>query len=202
MEFVVKPILDQMAALYRMPRDRKRFEHYLFMLQGNDKDNLLLPISGYNPMGKEQVLAKLEALQSLRTEALIEDVLKKINPQIANQGEQKIEVVINLADDAGGAWSNRYTVDHNSKFDLAPMIRRNFCTPYFWTSERYSKAQIIQIAQAYVYRSIFWLTNQSPQSLKDFLAQEVFVAKASREEALDLSPIDLETTKAFYRKHQ
>ena len=54
--------IDQMKSLYLIPRGKKRFEKYLMMLQGEKKEEMILPISGFNPMRNELVeLLKLEA---------------------------------------------------------------------------------------------------------------------------------------------
>ena len=79
MIFKLRPILDEMEKIYLMPRNRKRFEAYLLLLQGESKDDMLLPIAGYNPMGKELALNKLRALKALKAEGIIAEKLQAIN---------------------------------------------------------------------------------------------------------------------------
>jgi hypothetical protein len=175
MKLQLIPILDQMEALYQLPRNRKRFEVYLKMLQGDTKDDMVLPIGGYNPMGKELVLEKLQELKALEAEAIVEEECQIINQILGINNDLEFGVAINLSDDVGGAWSNHFAVNYSSKFELNPLVKRNFCTPYFWTSETYTETLIRERIQAYVYRTVFFIQNGRLRLLKDFLAQEVFV---------------------------
>lgn len=201
MEFKLTPILDQMAALYRLPRSRRRFEDYLQMLQGESKADLVLPIAGYNPMAKENALLKLEALQALRAESIIEIELADINKQLQDKDQRVIEVVINLADDVGGAWSNLYTTDYTSKFAIGPLVKRNFCTPYFWTSENYTEASIIQRAREYVFRTVYVIKNGSPKCLEDFFNQEVYVQLNATTKRQGVEVEDFAKVEEFYLAH-
>ena len=56
MEFQLKPILSEMKEFYQKPLSNKRFEEYLSMLQGETKGDLVLPIAGFNPMAKEDII--------------------------------------------------------------------------------------------------------------------------------------------------
>ena len=82
MQFTLLPILSKMKTLYQLPRTRERFEAYLFMLQGTQKTDMILPIGGYNPMGGEYILSKLNKLQNLDAEQIIQAELEKINTKI------------------------------------------------------------------------------------------------------------------------
>ena len=54
MKFELIPILSKIEALYQMPPTRDRFDAYLLMLQGSDKEDMILPIASYNPMAKKR----------------------------------------------------------------------------------------------------------------------------------------------------
>ena len=62
-----------------MPIGQERFQAYLTLLKGNSKDDMVLPIGGFNPMTKPQVLEKLLELKSLNAEQIIENTIEKIN---------------------------------------------------------------------------------------------------------------------------
>ena len=190
-----------MEDFYKLPRTRERFVTYLSLLQGNTKGDMILPISGYNPMAKEHVLLKIQELKNLYAEQIITEQLNKINKQIKGQTDQKIEVVINISDDIGGAWSNFYTTNYSSKFELNALVTRSFCTPYFWTSEDYSEALIVQRTQEYAYRTLFWLKNGKPKSLEDFCNQEIFVQKNSTQNYTKIPISDFTNIEKFYLKH-
>jgi len=179
MEFQIKPVLRQMHELYDLPRGPERFDRYLFMLQGHTKGNMILPIGGYNPMGKVHVKQRIQELISLDAEAILENHLASVNAVVNNlQPDITYHVVINVSDDLGGAWTDRYASGYKHTFDFGAIAKRKFCTPHFWTSdERYTEELIINRTQAAVYRTIHFLQNGKPKTLWDHVQQEVFVAK-------------------------
>ncbi len=174
MKFKLVPVLNQMRSLYQLPRNKQRFDAYLHMLQGEDKEDLILPIAGYNPMGKEDVLLKVETLLGLGAEKIIEECTAFINANLKDDGEI-IDVVLNLADDVGGSWSNFCTTDFTSKFQIDALVKRRFCTPFLWTSEEHSPKLIEQRVLEYMYRTAYWLNNKKVITLEDHIKQEIYV---------------------------
>jgi len=178
--FVVIPILQTMDELYALPRSSERFQRYLQLLQGNSKDDMQLPVAGYNPMGKAHVRDKLRELIQLDAEGIATQELLHLNAQLPATIERTFRVGINLADDLGGAWTNRYTTDYTTKFALNPIVNRNFCVPYFWTSEDFSPALItIRIREA-VLRTLYWLEHGKTVTLAEHLAQERYVMRYAK----------------------
>lgn len=175
MPFEFLPLLEQMKGFYELPRDRQRFDTYLDMLVGPNRKDIVLPIASFNPMGKDVVLDKIDELQDLEAESLMAAVVRKINLKPFGAFVPTITVALNLVDDIGGAWSNHSTTDYTSKFDNLGMLKRNFCLPYFWTSEEYSAEEIRRRTEEDLYRAIYGLTNGKPESLQQHLEQEVFV---------------------------
>ena len=208
MNFHLTPILKQMEQLYHLPRNRKRFETYLLMLQGETKDEMVLPIAGYNPMGKELALEKVQALITLGAEDIAQQEINRINNARLTKEERIIQVVINLTDDVEGSWSSRYTTDYTSKFDLNALVKRDFCTPYFWTSETYTEKKIAQRIRAYLYRTLYAIDNGKPKTLKQHLDQESFVYRKlekERNEQLDREKVQIdqefEVIDSFFQEH-
>jgi len=126
-------------------------------------------------MGTDYILSKLNELQNLDAEQVTQKELEKINANINSNKNQTIQVVLNLADDIGGAWTDRYTTDFSSKFEIQAFVKRNFCAPYFWASETYTKELIIQRTREYAYRTLHVIENGKPTTLKDHIQQEVYV---------------------------
>ena len=71
MQFELHPILSEMKAFYSKPISFNRIKEYRSKLQGNTKDDLVLPITGYNPMAKDHILEKIKALEDLKAEAIM-----------------------------------------------------------------------------------------------------------------------------------
>lgn len=201
MPFCLRPILSDIKELYSKPRSPQRFKEYLTMLQGDTKDDMSLPIVGFNPMAKDHVLDKIAELESLHTEELITEVLREINMTTAGTANDTITVVLNVADDLMGAWTNRYTTDYDSKFKLSAFINRKFCVPHFWTSESYSAELIKTRASTYAHRMLYLSMHPSPVTLQDHVNQEAYVAR----NAALYSAIDENTYKdldRFYQEHR
>jgi hypothetical protein len=199
MTFELLPIIEIMRDFYQKSRNPQRFQTYLQMLQGDTKDDLILPIGAYNPMGKDHVLEKLNELQSLDAEKIIEKMLLEFNKKQKNK-TPIFKVVLCLSDDLHGGWTNRYTSDYDSKFKINALVTRQFCTPIFWTSEEFDPILIKKRTQAYLYRTEHWLSNPKPKTLKEHIEQEKYVAQqiGSTAELLDM---DFEKLADFYKKH-
>ncbi len=172
MRFELLPVVDIMLELYRMPRDMNRFNTYLQTLQGNTKDDIEIPIGGFNPMAKDHAVAKLNELKQIGAEQVISETLNTVNEGRAGE---YIKVSLTLADDLMGGWTNRYTTDYQSKFKTGAIVKRNFCTPYFWTSEEYTSELIIDRTRAACYRFIYQKDYPKPETLQEHIEQELFV---------------------------
>lgn len=196
--FVVTPILSKMQELYALPRTPARFKAYLQQLQGATKDDMVLPIAGFNPMAKEVAIQKIEELQALGAEDILREVADTLNERVPNSVDRTFQIVLNLGDDVQGAWTNRYTTDYTSKFKLNPMVNRNFCVPYFFTSESFTAEDIRRRALAYAYRTWYWLEHESPRNLEEFLRQEVYVARSLGPLQKPLEISDFSTIRTFY----
>ena len=165
-----------MCGLYKQPAGPERFRSYLRLLQGDSGKEMILPIAGYNPMAKPFILDKISELQDLQAEKRMAEALNDFNRHLPS-GDEIISVVLNLADDLGGAWTERHAADFDSKFRINAFVARNFCAPYFWTSEDYSEQRIVQRTLAYAIRTQFWKQHPKPTILNELIEQERFVAK-------------------------
>ncbi len=201
MTFHLFPILDEMEAFYGQPRSRERFQDYLSKLQGATKD-MVLPIMGFNPMAKEHVLEKIRELKALQAERLMEATISEFNETLEDAGDAQITVVLNLADDLKGGWTNFYTTDFDSKFKLNALVERNFCAPYFWSSESYTEQLINDRTLAYLGRTFYWKHHPKPITLEDHLKQEVFVCQRMRNTSEKGPSGEYESIERFFEVHR
>ncbi|HEY1038057.1 MAG TPA: hypothetical protein VGF30_01555 [Bacteroidia bacterium] len=198
MNFELLPILDKIIELYQKPRTFERFREYLALLSGDTKNDLEVPIGAFNPMAKEHILYKLDEFKKLGAEEIAREELKKLNEETKNlDPKTTLKVVLCVSDDLKGAWTNRFTSDYDSKFKLNGLISRNFCTPIFWTGEKYSKQLIADRIREYCYRSVYRLSHPAPQTLEEHILQEQFVYKKSVSKPGVI--IDFNTLDSFYR---
>jgi hypothetical protein len=184
MTFEILPVIDIMLDMYDKPRSVERFQTYLTTLQGTTKGELVLPIVGFNPMAREHIQAKLLQLKALKAEQYMTDVLQDLPHHLRkHHSNRHFKVALNLLDDLHGGWTNRFTSDFDSKFKISGLVNRNFCTPFFWASEAITKETIQERTLEYVWRSIYWVSNRKPIRLKDYVAQETFVATNVRKKS-------------------
>jgi hypothetical protein len=176
MKFELLPILKSMRSLYESPKDMQRFQTYLQLLQGDSNGDVELPIGGFNPMAGAHLLSKLDELMELKAEEIAEDVLQDINQKLPLSREV-FKVVLNVTDDLKGAWTHRYSTEHDNKFKLNALVSRNFCTPYLWSSEKYDKEKIVKRVSESVFRCVYCKGKLKMKSLMDFVKQEAFVHK-------------------------
>ncbi len=199
MQFEPIPILSKIRALYDMPRSKERFDKYLYLLQGIEKEDMILPIASFNPMGNQVASAQLNKLIELGAESILNEVIDETNDNI-NIDNRVIQVAINLVDDVEGSWSEHYTTDYKSKFEFVNLLNRGFCTPIFWTSEVLSEINIRERIIEYLRRTMFWVENGQPQSLQDCLDQEVYV-QSGLDNSSALNESELKFLKGFLKQY-
>ena len=202
MTFKLFPVLDIMVNFYHKPAGIDRFWDYLKILKGDSKDDMEVPIPNFNPMGKEHVLNKLLELKELDVEEIIKDTLDKINKKFSVNNSIDINVVMTLADDLKGGWTNRHTTDYDSKFKINAYINRNFCIPVYWTSEEYDIHKIKRQTEEYCFRTLYWKKRNKPETLEEHIKQELFVNENCITSTNDNRLVDFSFTDNFYKNNK
>jgi hypothetical protein len=187
-----------------MPRTKERFDRYLFMLQGVDKNDIILPIALFNPMGKELAKEKLDKLIALNAEDILEDVISQFNKddKLTENENSVIKVAINLIDDVEGSWSDYYTTDYKNKFEIESLLKRNFCTPAFWTSESVTEKSITRRIEECIFRTKFWIAHGKPEKLTAMLEQEIAVQMNFDNIDSNLNEAEVENIEKFIAVHK
>jgi hypothetical protein len=177
-QFELLPTIDMMVDLYEKPRDATRFQAYLKLLQGDTKGDLAMPISGFNPMAKPHLLEKLTELKAIQAEIIVQKTLFDLNRTLKPAPKSPVfKVALNVLDDAKGGWTNRFTSDYDSKFKINALVKRQFCTPIFWSSEPYNAHLVRERTLECAFRAVYWLNHSKPSSLKEHVEQEKFAAQ-------------------------
>lgn len=202
MKFQLKPILSEMKELYSKPISPERFKEYISKLQGNTKGGLALPIGGFNPMAKEHILQKISELEVYKAEIIMEEIIREFNIALNESSAKEITVVLNIADDLKGGWTNFFSTDFDSKFKLNAFINRKFCVPYFWTSESYSRELIKIRTLEYLNRTLYGLNNPQPKTLEEHLEQEIFSAVIENNYSQSYKKIDFKTIENYYSENK
>ncbi len=180
-QFELLPTIDIMVDLYKKPRDAARFQAYLKLLQGDTKGDLVMPISGFNPMAKSHLLEKLAELKAVQAETIMQKILFDLNHSFKPPKKSPVfKVALNVLDDPMGGWTNRFTSDYDSKFKINALLKRQFCTPIFWSSEPYSADLVRKRTLECAFRTIYRLKHSQPSTLKEHVEQEKFAAQKNQ----------------------
>jgi len=177
MKFKSLPVLQVIDDLYAMPRSKSRFEKYLQLLQGKNKNDLIMPIAGFNPMAKEKAHGQLKKLINLKSEELLQYEISSFNKSYDVASNRMVKIAINLIDDQQGAWSERYSTSYKSTFDLRPMLKQGYSIVNFWTSEDLSTDLITLRIREQLSRTQYCLLHGHPHTLRQLVDQEVYLNK-------------------------
>ena len=183
------PLLEIQRELYNVPRGWRRFQRYMKTMMG-DMDDIVLPLMGVNPMGKDPVAMMLDALIDLRAEAIAATAIADAEQRLAPVSTE-FQVGLVVADDAQGGWTNRYFMETDHRFNNQGMIKRGWVTPLFWSSEEPSEALVRQEVLMSVYRSAYIQRHGWPKTLRQMMAQEGLAAAFAGLQALAFDQEDL-----------
>lgn len=172
MKFELIPTLKIMEKIYSLPIGNERFNLYLGTLQGSSKSELKLPIAGFNPMAKSEVKDLINELIEHKIEDKIEEQLKFFQTNQNLDSSISIGVALNITDDLGGAWSEKYTTDFKNRFKNESILQRNFCVLTVFTSEKITEELILKRLKTSLLRCIYQLENGFPKTLLDHILQE------------------------------
>ncbi len=204
MRFELLAVVDRMLQYYQKPRSRRRFQEYISMIEPDRGADMVLPVGAYNPMAGDYMIDRMKAFQNVGAEDIIKEELTHLNSQMeAGSGSEGriISVVLCVADDQNGKWTNRYTADYDHTFRLGALLKRDFCTPVWWVTEMPDQEMIRQRTREFCARTIFRLNNPDPVSLEQHIVQEIFVSRHSSGKIPETLPIDWEFLDSLRKKY-
>ena len=189
------PLLALQRDLYRLPRDRSRFEAYLRKLVDPAADDLRLPLFDVNPMAREHVPAYLDALLAFDAEGVAAAAVADVLPLVADlPGRYRFGLAV--VDDRAGGWTNRFATDAAHRFDGRRVYSRGWCVGYLWTSEEPTPEAVRSETRRAVLRLGYELRHGPARTLADKLRQEGAVLAAAGGDVPTLDPDDLAYTRA------
>src|SRR5262245_18142056 len=105
MDLKLLRLLQIQRDLHAIPRGWERFRAYLAAMT-DGTDDIVLPITGMNPMGKEHVAALLDELLATDAEGQAATAIATVAARLVDiPGEREVALVV--TDDAQGGWTNR-----------------------------------------------------------------------------------------------
>jgi hypothetical protein len=200
MEIELVPMLRVERDLYDIPRGWARFRRYLEVVTGGTQD-MVLPLTLLNPMGKEHVAAALDALLGLDAEAVAAAAVDDARRRLAQvPGELRVGLVV--ADDVGGGWTNRYLTEATHRFDNEEEPKRGWAVALFWTSEAPTRERVRAEVLAAIYRTRYLQRHGLPRTLRQMMDQEGLAAVFAEIGPPALEPMELASIRAVIDPHR
>ncbi len=166
------PLLQLQRELHDVPRGIERFNAYLRLMTTDTKDDLRYPpMAIMNPMGREHVIERLDALLAMDAESIAAEALRDAELRLPD-AVGTYQHGFGVADDVMGGWTNRYTSESSFWFELDSIIKRGWMATILWAGETPSGRQIYQSVLMTVYRTVYAAMQGLPGTLRQMMAQE------------------------------
>lgn len=170
MDVTYIPVLAILRDLYAQPRDFQRFQNYLDAMLGGTED-VVVPISGANPMAKEHALDEVGRLLSMGADEIAAGSAQEAASRLRDvPGALKTALV--LMDDTPGGWTNRYMTEAADRFGPPPPAHRRIATGMVWTTEPPGPENLRREMLGVVYRVAHKDRHGQPTTLRAMLTQE------------------------------
>lgn len=172
------PLLQVQRDLYRIERGPKRFDAYLRTMIDPEADDLRLPLTEMNPMGREHIPHLIDKLLIMHAEsAALRATRRAAERERETAGSFRVAMVV--VDDVGGGWTNRYTNDYTHRFGESALRRRGWITVPVWTGEAPSVELLAEGVATAIHRVAYVLRHGEAACLADMLAQERYAMAAA-----------------------
>ncbi len=163
-------LLEAQRRLYDLDEPRARFQEYLRILT-DDRGDLALPLSRFNPMGKEHVPARLDELLGRS----FEELGREAHAQAAARLGAALDGFgfgFVLADDLGGGWTQRHQMEFEHLFAPRGELARGWGAVLLWTAEPVeSDVTRLEVLRA-CYRTAHLVRHGFPRTLEERMVQE------------------------------
>ncbi|MEO0374226.1 MAG: hypothetical protein AAF329_06255 [Cyanobacteria bacterium P01_A01_bin.17] len=199
MQLILQPLLRIQRDLYRIPNPMQRFREYLQTLT-NGTDEMVLPLSLMNPMGKRHVETRLGQLLELQAEKIAEQSLRDAERRLPFL-DAIFRVALVLADDAGGEWTHRALTDATHRFEDPGRANDGWIVVLLWTSEIPTTESIQSAVLSIVYRRLYQNRHGFPKTLHQMMRQEGYATRFAGGGSPSLEADDLAYTRAALQPH-
>jgi hypothetical protein len=195
------PLLQIQRDLYRLPRGQERFQAYLKTMVEPDGQTLRLPpLVAMNPMAKDHVPARLDALLALNAEDVAARAAAEAAARLAEvPGEFKLGLV--LVDDAQGGWTNRFSVELAWRNSVREFARDGWLSAILWSSEEPTTQAVSETMSATLFRAGHLVRHGPARTLGELLTQEGRVMAQAGCTAPTLPAAELARTREIITPH-
>jgi hypothetical protein len=167
------PLLRVQRDLHGIPRGPERFQAYLHTILNDDATDVALPpLVLMNPMGRDHVAARLDALLALDADAVAARAAADASAALADvPGDYPAALVV--ADDLKGGGTNRFAYEFDLRFGYGPQGRRFWgVIGVLWSSEAPTAPAVREAVLTAAYRAAYVRRHGPARTLRDMLAQE------------------------------
>lgn len=185
----VAPALQVQRDLLDLPRGMERFDAYTSAMV--DGDDILLPLSVFNPMAREHVADLLDRLIAVDAEGIAGQACADAASKLELDGALKVCLVI--ADDEQGGWTNRYITDFEYRYTRKGSIA-GWVQVLLWTSEAMSAEEVKSGVLRAVSRDVEFKRTGLPTTLRQILAAEGRAADLAGSSEAILDPEEADYT--------
>ncbi len=182
------PLLRIQRDLHDLPRGMGRFQEYLRTIRSRDGNGLELPpLVIMNPMGKEHVAERLDALLAMDADGIGARVAEEASARLADVPED-FKATLVIADDLMGAGTNRFDCEYQFRFGPDRLRPRGPATPgdsppprwsehhwitgVLWSSEVPSEPAVREALLTVAHRVAYVQRHGPARTLREMLAQE------------------------------
>lgn len=194
-------LLQVQRDFYTLPCGFDRFRTYLQTMIDPTTDDLKLPLSGMNPMGKDHLLPFLDHLLSIDADGVAAQTMAEANTALASvPGAWSMTVVV--SDDALGGWTNRTFSEFTQRCGERAYHKRGWVTAALWTSDTCDRDSVRVEVRTSIFRLAYIQQHGYVQTLGDLLAQEGYAMRMAGATSPTLDPDDLDYTHAVLAPYQ
>lgn len=177
------PLLSTQLEVYQVPLGSERFKAYIKTILNEDNDDIeLAPLSAMNPMAKEHAKAYLENLLELHADSVAAETVSDFakDNQVLNGYDIRVSLVV--CDDAKGGWTNRYLNEftYAFEFDKASFLRRPWLMVPCWTGEEASSDRSYSNTLIYLHRLAYVFEHGQARTLAQMMQQEGFALSGAK----------------------
>jgi hypothetical protein len=121
-------------------------------------------------MAKPHVLARVERLIALDAERIALQAARRGAARLG--GDDELRLVVIIADDAGGGWTNRAFAEFAHRYERKHEVQRGWVTAMLWSSEEPSAELVCRRTLESLYRTVDERRSGAVRTLREILDRE------------------------------
>lgn len=159
-------LLQTQRELLDIPRGLERFQEYLKKMLKDGE--MVVPISGFNPMSKEHVAQTLDVLLEMDAESIGEGIARECFKRL-DFGKTEWNMGLVLSDDLMGGWTNRPSIEVERWTNPKKVAWRSFLPLTLWVTDAIDKEALENRLMRQIFEAHSVLMKPPPRDLEGVL---------------------------------